>query len=82
MNKSNVMFRNLRAEMARKNVTISEMARDAGFNRDTLSRKLAGKSPLNLDEAFTIQRMFFSDVGVNELFDEIYRPPNNKKKGA
>lgn len=71
MRRSTIVFENLRAEMGRKNVTISEMAEKLGYNRDTLSRKLSGKSPINLDEAFAIQREFFDEVEVKVLFFEL-----------
>lgn len=83
MTRTSVRFCNLRAEMARRNVTISQMAKSVGFNRDTLGRKLSGKSPLSLAEAFEIQKMFFPDVGVDVLFEELcttHIPPD--KKGA
>lgn len=66
--KSCIKYENLRVEMARKNIGISEISRAVGMNRDTLSRKLSGKSPLYLDEAFTIQKALFSDVDVSRLF--------------
>lgn len=68
MRQSNIAFDNLRAEMSRKNIGILDMAKGLGCNRDTLSRKLAQKSPLNLDEAFMIQRLFFPELDVKYLF--------------
>ena len=62
------VYNNLRAEMARHHLTIQSMAAGLKMNRDTLSRKLSGKSPLYLDEALKIQRMFFPDLDVSYLF--------------
>lgn len=67
---SNIEFSNLRAEMARKGVTVQEIADLIGVNRDTVSRKLSRKSPLNLSEAFVIERTFFPGLGISYLFEE------------
>lgn len=68
MARNQIVYDNLRAEMARKNIVICDMSKRIGMNRDTLSRKLAGKSPLYLDEAFRIQKLFFPDVNIVDLF--------------
>ncbi len=68
MGVSNIKYANLRAEMARKKIGVLEISRTVCMNRDTLSRKLSGKSPLYLDEAFAIQRALFPDISVPELF--------------
>lgn len=66
--RSNVVFPNLRAEMGRRNLGIGDIAMKCDFNRDTLSRKLSGKSPLHLGEAFYIQKTLFPDMDVKYLF--------------
>ena len=68
MKANKIAYRNLRAEMGRNNIGIGEMAKDLRCNRDTLSRKLSGKSPITLEEAFEIQQRFFPDEDVNYLF--------------
>lgn len=70
MRRSNIAFVNLRAAMARKNLGIVDMARTLDVNRDTLARKLAQKSPLTLDEAFSIQQTFFPELDVKYLFTQ------------
>lgn len=65
---TNIAFPNLRAEMARKNLTISIMSEQMGKNRDTLSRKLSKKSPIYLDEAVDIAARFFPEHDVAYLF--------------
>lgn len=65
---STIKYESLRAEMARRNLTLKEMSTAISMNRDTLSRKLSGKSPLYLDEAFTIQRTLFPGMDVDYLF--------------
>lgn len=68
---SSIIFENLRAEMARKNLTITQMARECGYTRETLARKLSGKSPLFLDDAFKITKKYFNDLDVSYLFNEL-----------
>ena len=46
MNYSNIHYVNLRAEMARGNIGIGQMAKALHISRDTMARKLAGRSPL------------------------------------
>ena len=67
---ASIQFSNLRAEMARIGVTIQDVADSIGVNRDTAARKLARKSPFTLDEAFRIERKFFSGLGIPYLFAE------------
>jgi len=66
------MFSELRAEMARKKITIKQLADKVGVNRDTMGGKLSGKRPLFLHEAFIIQRAFFPNKDVIKLFRELY----------
>lgn len=66
-----IAFENLRAEMARENVNVKDMAECWGCNRDTAARKLARKSPVMLEEAFKAQRRFFPNRSVQFLFSEI-----------
>lgn len=68
---SNIVFENLRAEMARKQITISEMAQYLGVTRDTLGSKLSMKRAINLDEALRIARKYFPEHDVYYLFKEL-----------
>ena len=68
MNQSNVVYPNLRAEMARKNLTIDAVAKFMRKNRDTISRKLTGKTPIHLDEAFKIAKHFFPELDPVYLY--------------
>ncbi|EHK2402074.1 XRE family transcriptional regulator [Clostridium perfringens] len=71
MRTSNIMFSNLRAEMARKQITIKKIAELLEINRDTAGRKLAGKAPLYLSEALLINKELFPNKNVTYLFKEI-----------
>lgn len=72
---NNIVFENLRAEMARKQLTIGEIANFLDINRGTLSYKLAGIHSINLDEALRIARKFFPEYDIYYLFKELV--PNN-----
>ncbi|WP_250277405.1 helix-turn-helix domain-containing protein [[Clostridium] colinum] len=68
---NNVAFQNLRAEMARNQVTIKEMSDYLGISRDTLANKLSMRRQINLDEALLLSRKFFPDSTLNYLFEEL-----------
>ncbi len=76
--KSQIVFRNLKAEMARHDISIQKMADKLEINRDTLSRKLSRKTQINLDEVFKIQKIFFPEVGVCSLFKELSNEESSK----
>ena len=67
---SNIHYVNLRAEMARGNIGIGQMAKALHISRDTMARKLAGRSPLHLDEAFRMRDQFFPSCSIEALFRE------------
>ncbi|EJT6152833.1 MAG: XRE family transcriptional regulator [Clostridium perfringens] len=76
MRTSNIIFSNLRAEMARKQITIKKIAELLEINRDTAGRKLSGKAPLYLSEALVINKELFPNKNVTYLFKELV--PNKK----
>nr|DAU79087.1 MAG TPA: Regulatory protein [Caudoviricetes sp.] len=65
---SNTIYPNLRAEMARRNITIREIAAVIQTGRDTAGAKLSGKRPLHFDEAIAIADAFFPHEDVRQLF--------------
>ena len=69
---SKVAYANLRAEMARKNVTIKNVAEILGVRSDAAGRKLSGKTKINLDEAIEIQEKLFPEASLKYLFEELY----------
>lgn len=73
--RTKVVYSNLRAEIARQDLKISDFAQEWKCNRDTASRKLSGKSSITLDEAFAIQRKFFPEMDLKTLFVELLNPP-------
>lgn len=68
---NNIAFENLRAEMARRQLSITEIANYLGITRDTLGSKLSRKRAINLDEALRIAREFFPEKDVYYLFKEL-----------
>lgn len=65
---NSIIFPNLRAEMARKGLTIRDLAEAISVSRETVSNKLSGKTQIYLGEAFQIIERFFPDKDVAYLF--------------
>lgn len=76
---NNIAFENLRAEMARKNLSISEIADYLGITRDTLGYKFSRRRQINLDEALRIARKFFPEKDVYYLFKELIPDDEDKQ---
>jgi transcriptional regulator with XRE-family HTH domain len=64
----NLMFPNLRAEMARKGIGSAQMSARVGFTPRSLSNKLNGKTEFTRSEMFKIQKELFPDLTVEYLF--------------
>lgn len=62
------MFRNLEAELKRKNVTQSELAKVLGISSNTISRKMNGESEFTLREVMKIKKTLGVSIPVEELF--------------
>ncbi len=75
MAKTNIAFQNLRAEMARNNIAIKDMAKVVGVTRETMSNKLSRKTSINLDEAFLIVSKCFPGTDIWLLFKELSEEP-------
>ncbi|WP_260506970.1 MULTISPECIES: XRE family transcriptional regulator [Brevibacillus] len=56
--------------MARRGITIRQLAESLGVRFATISDKLNGKSRFFCDEAFHIKRNFFPDCSFEYLFDK------------
>lgn len=63
------MYRNLLAEMARKNITKKEIANFLDLRVATICDKINGKYSFKLDEAFKIKKEFFPQLSVEYLFE-------------
>ena len=65
-----MIYPNLSAEMARKGITQAELADKVGRTRATMSLKLNGNSPINLDEARAIKDALQTNLALETLFDQ------------
>lgn len=63
------MFPNLRAEMARHKINMSQLASVLGITVGTMSQKCAGKTSFTLDEAFVIKTTLETDLCLEQLFE-------------
>ena len=62
------MYPNLRAEMARRGVTMSQVAAELNVQLATLSRKMSGANDFTLGEARAIKDFLKVDLPIEELF--------------
>lgn len=62
------MRTNLIAEMARRSISINDIAALLGIHRNSVSNKLYGRSAFTLEEAFAIYDRYFSDLNFRILF--------------
>lgn len=62
------MYPNLRAEMARKNITQIQLAEKMRIRTATLSNKISGKYPFTFDECMQIKKILEVDMPVDDLF--------------
>lgn len=64
------MFPNLRAEMARKGVNVSDLAEQSGIATTTMYDKLSGRTKVTLDEASAIKTALGVDIPIEVLFEK------------
>lgn len=64
------MYGNLRAEMARREISRSDIAKAIGTTEKTVKNKMTGISGFSFYEALTIRDTFFSDWNVEKLFSD------------
>ncbi|MGG3737573.1 helix-turn-helix transcriptional regulator [Aeribacillus pallidus] len=72
------MYRNLKAEMARNDLTMGDIAKALNVRRATISDKMNGKYRFYYDECLIIKKTFFPDLPIEYLFEKD-DPENNKK---
>lgn len=64
------MLNNLRAEMARSNVTTSDIANAAGKSYRTISDRLKGIGQFPIQEAIAVRNVFFPGMDLEYLFTQ------------
>lgn len=65
-----MLYRNLRAEMARANITVAILAHQIGVTEKTLRNKLNGETDFTWPEALTIRRLVNPKVEIEEMFEK------------
>lgn len=55
-------------EIAKAHINYVNIADTLGITRDTLRRKLQGKSPFTIEEAFSIRENYFPTLQFEQLF--------------
>lgn len=66
------MFENLKAEMARSNLSIMDLSKDKelGLSYETLRNKFSGKTEWNKREMFLLKKKYFKDKSIEYLFEQ------------
>ncbi|MDE7261062.1 MAG: XRE family transcriptional regulator [Oscillospiraceae bacterium] len=64
------MLSNLKAEMARSNVTVAEIAAFSGKSCRTISDRIKGKVQFPIQEAINVKDAFFPDMDLEYLFSQ------------
>jgi len=62
------LYKNLKAEMARRGVMVKDIAELLNVRRSTASDKINGKFRFYYDEALKIKKEFFPDLDLEYLF--------------
>lgn len=65
-----MLYKNLRAEMARNSLTRIDIAKALGVRLATVSDKMNGKSRFFFDEATQIRDCFFPHCDLEYLFEK------------
>lgn len=66
------MFKNLKAEMARKNLTIMDFSKDSNLDLsyETLRNKFLGKTEWQRREMWLIRKKYFPNKTIEYLFEQ------------
>lgn len=64
-----LMYPNLRAEMARKRIMITQISSHLKLRHATVSDKINGKFRFYYNEAFEIKKTFFPEHNLEYLFE-------------
>lgn len=64
------MYVNVKAELARKNMTIVDLSNATGIRYQTLADKIRGDTVLTVDDALKIKQALKVDMPIEELFSQ------------
>ena len=67
------MYRNLKAELVRHNISNIEIAEKLGITEGTASLKVNGKTKVSLEEAFIIQDLINEKSGTTIPIEELFK---------
>lgn len=62
------MYRFLRAEMVKSDITISKLANQIGVTEKTLRNKINGETDFTWKEALKVRKIVSPKMGLEELF--------------
>lgn len=72
---------NLRAEMARKKISIEEMADFLDMHRNSVANKINGSSSFTIEESIKIQEKYFPEMTLKYLFSREKEQQKEKEVG-
>lgn len=61
-------YSNLKAELARKGISMEEVSKVLEIHRNSVANKINGDTPFTVEEAFKIQEKYFPKLSLNYLF--------------
>jgi lambda repressor-like predicted transcriptional regulator len=64
------MYGNVKAELARKSLSVVDLSNKTGIRYQTLVDKINGKYPVTLEEAKTIKSALEVEIPLEELFEQ------------
>lgn len=64
------MYPNLKAEMARKDITIMDISKELKFRYETLRNKFLGNTDWTRSEMFRIRDNYFPEETLEYLFEK------------
>lgn len=62
------MYDNLKAEMARRGITVRSLSKMIGVHENTLYRKVEGKTEFKLDDMMSIKTVMQTEEPLEYLF--------------
>lgn len=63
------MYSNVKAELARKGLTVVDLSNKTGIRYQSLTDKINGKAPLKFEEARAIKNALSVDIPLEKLFE-------------
>lgn len=61
-------YLNLKAEMAKRNITIESIATHLGLHRNSVAYKLNKGGSFSIEESMEIRKEFFPDLPIDYIF--------------